>query len=106
MAQVMQGFADSLGSIYDTHLIGTAHWVDHRAVALTLRNMEWNNLIMNMNEAAPHLSEPRNRLYLFHPSNSAAEQWLVEHYPDGRLMRFQAFVPDKDFMVFFAPAQG
>jgi hypothetical protein len=38
MARVMQGFADSMGSIYDTYVIGTAHWVDHRAVALTLRN--------------------------------------------------------------------
>ncbi len=59
-----------------------------------------------MDEAMPHLLEPRNRLYLFHPSNLTAEQWLVDHYPNGRLMRFQAFVPDKDFMIFFAPAQS
>jgi len=106
MANVMQGFAASLGSIYDTYVIGTAHWVDHRAVALTLRNMEWNNLIMDMNQAAAHLLEPRNRLYLFRPSNTAAEQWLIEHYPSGHLMRFQAFVPEKDFMIYFAPAQS
>jgi hypothetical protein len=105
MARVMQGFSHSLGSIYDTYLIGTAHWVDHRAIALTLRNMEWNNLIMDMREAEPHLAEARNRLYLFNPANSAAERWLLDHYPDGRLMRFQAFIPEKDFMIFFAPAQ-
>jgi len=105
MARVMQGFADSLGSIYDTHIIATAHWVDHRAVALTLRNMEWNNLIINMQQVEPHLSEPRNRLYLFTPSNQEAERWLQEHYPNGRLMRFQAFIPEKDFMIFFAPAE-
>ncbi len=104
MARVMQGFADSLGSIYDTHVIGTAHWVDHRAVALTLRNMEWNNLIMDMREAEPHLLEPRNRLYIFNPVNLEAERWLLENYPNGRLMRFQAFIPEKDFMIFFAPA--
>ncbi len=105
MARVMQGFSHSLGSIYDTYLIGTAHWVDHRAIALTLRNMEWNNLIMDMREAEPHLSEARNRLYLFNPTNSTAERWLLDHYPDGRLMRFQASIPEKDFMIFFAPAQ-
>ena len=106
MADVMQGFAASLGSIYDTYVIGTAHWVDHRAVALTLRNMEWNNLIMDMNQAASHLLEPRNRLYLFHPGNAVAEQWLTEHYPSGHLMRFQAFVPEKDFMIYLASAQS
>jgi hypothetical protein len=105
MAHVMQGFADSLGSIYDTYIIGTAYWVDHRAVALTLRNMEWNNLIMDMREAEPHLLEPRNRLYLFNPSNLAAESWLREHYPQGKLMRFQAFIPEKDFMIYLAMAQ-
>jgi hypothetical protein len=78
--------------------------VDHRAVALTLRNMEWNNLIMIMSEAEPHLLEPRNRLYLFNPVNLDAERWLREHYPDGRLMRFQAFIPEKDFMIYYAPA--
>jgi hypothetical protein len=71
---------------------------------LTLRNMEWNNLIMDMREAEPHLLEPRNRLYIFNPVNLEAERWLLEHYPNGRLMRFQAFIPEKDFMIFFAPA--
>ena len=105
MARAMQGFADSLGSIYDAHLIGTAYWVDHRAIALTLRNMEWNNLIMDMREAEPHLAEPRNRLYIFNPSNLDAERWLRQHYPNGRLMRFHAFMPEKDFMIFFAQAE-
>ncbi len=105
MARAMQGFADSLGSIYDAHLIGTAYWVDHRAIALTLRNMEWNNLIMDMRQAEPHLAEPRNRLYIFNPSNLDAERWLRQHYPNGRLMRFRAFMPEKDFMIFFAQAE-
>jgi 4-amino-4-deoxy-L-arabinose transferase-like glycosyltransferase len=105
IARVMCGFADTLGSIYDAHYIGTAHWVDHRAIALTLRNMEWNNLIMNMTEAEPHLAEPRNRLYILHPSNAEAERWLREHYPNGQLMRFQAFIPEKDFLIYLAPAQ-
>jgi len=105
IARVMHGFADSLGSIYDAHYIGTAYWVDHRAIALALRNMEWNNLIMDMRQAEPHLAEPRNRLYVLNPSNVEAERWLREQYPSGRLMRFQAFVPEKDFLIYFAPAE-
>jgi hypothetical protein len=105
MARVMQGFANSVGDIYDTYIIGTAYWVDHRAVALSLRNMEWNNLIMDMNQAQPHLAEPKNRLYIFNVSNTEAERWLKENYPNGRLMRFRASLPDKDFNIFLAPAQ-
>jgi len=105
MARVMQGFADSVGDIYDTYIVGTAYWVDHRAVALSLRNMEWNNLIMDMNQAESHLVEPKNRLYIFNVNNVEAERWLKESYPDGRLMRFRASLPDKDFNIFLAPAQ-
>ncbi|HNR96238.1 MAG TPA: glycosyltransferase family 39 protein [Anaerolineae bacterium] len=105
MARVMNGFADTLGSIYDAYCIGTAYWVDHRAIALSIPNMEWNNLIMDMREAEPHLLEPRNRLYIYNPSNTAAERWLLTHYPNGQLLRYQAFQADKDFMVFYAPAQ-
>jgi hypothetical protein len=105
MARVMQGFADSVGDIYDTYIIGTAYWVDHRAVALSLRNMEWDNLIMDMNQAQPHLAEPRNRLYIFNVSNTEAERWLRQNYPNGRLMRFRASLPDKDFNIFLAPAK-
>jgi hypothetical protein len=38
-------------------------------------------------------------------SNVEAERWLKQNYPDGRLMRFRASLPDKDFNVFLAPAQ-
>jgi hypothetical protein len=105
MARVMTGFANSLGNIYDTYYIGTAYWVSHRAIALTLGNMEWDNLIMDMSQAEPHLADPRNRLYIYHPGNSEAEAWLLEHYPNGQLMRFQASLPDKDFMIYYAPAR-
>ena len=75
------------------------------AIALAIPNMEWNNLIMDMREAEPHLLEPRNRLYIYKPENTDAERWLTSNYPNGQLLRFQAFQSDKDFMVFYAPAQ-
>jgi hypothetical protein len=60
---------------------------------------------MDMTTAEPHLAEPRNRLYILHPSNVEAEQWLREHFPKGQLMRFQAFHPEKDFLIYLALAQ-
>jgi hypothetical protein len=104
MAQVIRGFGNSMGSVHDAHYIGTAYWADHRAIALMLGDMTWNNLIMEMAEAEPHLAEPRNRLYIYKDVNLEAEQWLLEHYPHGSLSRFEASVPDRDFMVYLAPA--
>jgi len=105
MARVIRGFGNSMGSIYDAYIIGTAYWVDHRTVSVVLGDMKWNNLLGQVNAAEAHLAEPRTRLYIFNPANSEAERWLLEHYPSGQLMRFQAYTPDKDFMIFLAPAQ-
>lgn len=105
MARVIRGFGDSMGNIHDAYIIVTPYWIDHRAVALTLRDMSWNNLLMKVEEAQLHLGEPRNHLYLFKPENTEAEQWLREHYPQGQLWRFNAFEPEKDFYVFLALAQ-
>jgi len=105
MARVIRGFGDSLGSIHDVYYVAIPYWIDHRATALMLGDMEWNNLT-DTKQAEAHLAEPRNRLYMFHPTDSHTEQWLTEHYPDGRLMRFKSFTPEKDFMVFFAPARS
>lgn len=105
MARIIRGFGSSIGDIYDAYIISSPYWIDHRAVSLTLRDMEWNNNILNIADAQAHLAEPRNHLYIFRPDNQEAETWLREHYPNGQLMRYQAFIPEKDFMVFFAPAQ-
>ena len=103
MARVIRGFGDSLGSIHDVYYVAIPYWIDHRATALMMGDMEWNNLT-DTAQAEAHLAEPRNRLYLFHPTDSRTEQWLREHYPNGRLMRFKSFTPEKDFMIFFALA--
>ena len=105
MARVIRGFGDSVGNVYDAYIICTPYWVDHRAVALELKDMDWDNLLVDLSQAQLHLAEPRNHLYIFNPVNSEAEHWLQEHYPSGQLMRFQASIPGKDFMIYFAPAQ-
>ena len=105
MARIIRGFGNSVGDIYDAYIVSSPYWIDHRAVSLTLRDMDWNNNLLNIADAQAHLAEPRNRLYIFRPDNQEAEVWLREHCPNGQLMRYQAFIPEKDFMVFFAPAQ-
>jgi uncharacterized membrane protein len=105
MASVIRGFGESIGSIHDVYYVAIPHWVDHRAVALMLGDMEWNNLIVDINEAASHVDQARNRLYIYHPTDTATERWLHQHYPHGQLMRFEAFIPEKDFMIYLAPAR-
>lgn len=106
MANVIKSFASIYGSTEDAYLICTAYWIDGWGISLVLQDITWDNFLYKGSDIEPHLAEPRNRLYIYNPINTEAEQWLLQHYPNGQLMRFQAFSPDKDFMVFFAPAQG
>jgi 4-amino-4-deoxy-L-arabinose transferase-like glycosyltransferase len=107
MARVIRSFGDIYGGIENVYLIGTPYWIDGRGISLVLGDITWDNFLYPFegSDIELHLAEPRNRLYIYNPINQEAEQWLLAHRPHGQLMRFQAFSPDKDFMIFFAPAQ-
>jgi 4-amino-4-deoxy-L-arabinose transferase-like glycosyltransferase len=105
MAQVIDSFATMYGGRQNAYLICTAYWIDGWGISLVMGQIEWANFLCQLSDLEPHLADPRNRLYIYNPINQEAEQWLLTHYPHGQLMRFQAFSPDKDFMIFFAPAQ-
>ncbi|MGQ9493488.1 MAG: glycosyltransferase family 39 protein [Anaerolineae bacterium] len=105
MARVIRSFGDIYGGIQNAYLICTPYWIDGWAISLVLGDITWANFIFQPSDMEPHLAEPRNRLYIYNPINVEAERWLLEHYPNGQLMRFEAFSPDKNFMIYFAPAQ-
>jgi hypothetical protein len=106
MARVITSFGNTLGDVKDAYLVCSPYWIDGRAVSLMLKDMRWENFLYKGSDAQPQLAEPRNHLYIYKPDNAEMEQWLREHHPSGQLLRFQAFEPDKDFMVFYAPAQA
>ena len=103
MAQVIESFGHMYGGIDNAYLICTPYWIDGWGISLVLGDINWANFLFKPGDLEPHLADPRNRLYIYNPVNQEAEQWLLQHYPGGQLMRFQAFTPDKDFMIFFAP---
>jgi 4-amino-4-deoxy-L-arabinose transferase-like glycosyltransferase len=105
MAQVIDSFAQLYGGRENAYMICTPYWIDGWGISLVMGQIEWANFICQTSDLEPHLADPRNRLYIYNPINHEAEEWLLTHYPHGQLMRFQAFSPDKDFMIFFAPAQ-
>jgi 4-amino-4-deoxy-L-arabinose transferase-like glycosyltransferase len=107
MVQVIDSFATLYGGREHAYIICSAYWIDLRGLSLVMGQIEWANFICPMtSELELRLAEPRNRLFIYNPSNSEAELWLLTHYPNGQVMRFLAFSPDKDFMIFFAPAQS
>lgn len=105
MARVIDSFAAIYGGRQNAYLICTPYWIDGWCISLVMGEITWANFLFTPSDLEPHLAVPRNRLYIYNPINQEAEQWLLAHYPNGQLMRFQAFSPDKDFMIFFAPAQ-
>ena len=105
MARVIDSFATLYGGRQNAYLICTPYWIDGWGISLVMGDIEWANFLFQPSDLAPHLADPRNRIYIYNPINQEAEQWLLANHPHGQLMRFQAFSPDKDFMIFFAPAQ-
>jgi 4-amino-4-deoxy-L-arabinose transferase-like glycosyltransferase len=105
MARVIESFGDMYGGIYNAYLICTPYWIDGWGVSLMLQDITWDNFLFKGSEVLPPPAGSRNTLYIFNPVNTEAEQRLRQFYPNGQLMRFQASIPDKDFMIYFAPAQ-
>ena len=105
MTRVIDSFALLYGGRQNAYLICTPYWIDGWGISVVMGQIEWANFLFQPSDLEPHLADPRSRLYIYNPINQEAEQWLLAHYPHGQLMRFQAFSPDKDFMIFFAPAQ-
>jgi 4-amino-4-deoxy-L-arabinose transferase-like glycosyltransferase len=105
MARVIESFGDMYGGIYNAYLICTPYWIDGWGVSLMLQDITWDNFLFKGSEVLPPPADSRNTLYIFNPVNTEAEQRLREFYPTGQLMRFQASIPHKDFMIYFAPAQ-
>jgi 4-amino-4-deoxy-L-arabinose transferase-like glycosyltransferase len=102
VAQVIHDFAVSVGDLTHAYFIGYPYWIDGRAIAINLGNIEWHNYTLH---ASDFLSEPNtNLLFIVHPNDQANLEVLREHYPEGQTKTIHSRTPGKDFISFFVPA--
>ncbi len=102
VAATIRDFAGSVGDLQHAYFIGYPFWIDGRAVAIQLGDLQWNNFTL---DASDFLVNPdTNLLFIAYPEDKANLKLLQDHYPQGQKRTIHARTPGKDFISFFVPA--
>lgn len=103
MGVVIRSFAESLGDINNTWVMGYPHWVDTRLVAINAGYPQRDFAMFT--ERLDELSDRAGpQLFLIKPEDQAAITALQNRFPSGKLMTYQSNLPNKDFLGFVVPA--
>ncbi len=107
MGEVVRGFVDSVGDFEHAYHIPYPYWVDTRAIAINAGNIDWGNVVMDVESTlAGHKETPATRLYIYYLPDKNAAELLREAYPDGVEIHYRSAAgADKDFGVFFVPGE-
>jgi hypothetical protein len=105
MAGVIRNFVDAGGSLVNAYVVSWPYWADHRAIAVELGDLGWKNGLNSIKDAAAHVAEPGEKLYLLNRRDGGSLAWLQATYPNGRLQVFRSRQGEThDFLVFYATA--
>lgn len=104
VAAVIRGFAESVGDAERAWIVSYPHWVDTRNVAINMRRIGWNNVLLDADAARAHANDLANKLYILHLGDQANLTRLREIFPNGQERVFRARTPGRDFIVFYVPS--
>lgn len=104
LGEVIADYAGSFGSLDSAWVVAYPHWVDTRLVAMNAGNPGrdygiWPEALSNTLSVAPP------KLFLLKPEDENGLSTLQQLYPDGLVSFRQSWVPGKEFLTFFVPAQ-
>lgn len=103
IGEVARGFA-SLTGTYDTYyVVGFPYWIDSRQVAIFAGHIERDPAILP-EQLADTTADPRMKMFLLKPEDTASLDTLRQLYPQGRADLHKSSQDQKDFMIFLAPA--
>ncbi len=102
MGEVIRDFAASVGSPDTAWVAAYPYWVDTRLVGMNAGFPLKDYAIFPENFAST-LSEPRAKLFLVKPEDSAALDALRQLYPQGVVSTYNSAVEGHDFNIFFIP---
>ena len=100
VAGVMREFGEDGPGIESTYIKIWPHWLDTRSLALTLGDFQWNNVLIDIEQAADQTATPNPKLYVLHPEDVDSLDWLRLTYPDGRSEEYESSV-GRNFVMFF-----
>jgi hypothetical protein len=105
LGQVIRTFADSVGAPDSAWVVPYPHWVDTRLVGINA-GYGVTDYALWPEDFHTTLDDPRAKMILVNPQDTAALTTLQEFYPQGILTRHESRVESKDFLIFFIPPQG
>lgn len=104
IGEVVRNYAGLTGT-YDTYyVVGYPYWVDSRQVAIFAGHIDRDPGIMPEQIPAT-TADPRMKLYLLKPEDTADLMLLQTYYPDGQMEVHHSPQAGKDFVQFIVPAR-
>jgi len=101
MGQVIQKFADSVGSLDSAWVLGYPYWVDTRLVGMNAGNPRRDYAIWP-DDLEKTLLEMRTKLFLVNLADTNGLQALRALYPQGVLSQYNSSV-SKNFWLYLVP---
>jgi hypothetical protein len=105
MAKVLGGFATSVSDYRHIYITAWPYWVDTRTVGINLGDAHWNNVLMKIEQAKGHVSDPMPKMYLLNPVDVGSLRFLEQLYPTGHHYVFHSRTPTRDFVVFWVASR-
>jgi hypothetical protein len=105
VAEVIRGFAASVGDVQHAWIMSYPHWIDTRNVAIHLGDVTWDDVFMNPADAGILAGKTANQLFILNPHDAAGLETLRTIFPNAQTRVQRAFTPGKDFVVVFVPGK-
>ena len=102
MGQVVRDFGALFGQTETAWVVAFPYWVDTRLVGMSAGEPTRDMAIWPESFPAT-LDDPRPKMFLIKPEDSAALEQLYQLYPLGSLSLYDSEIPDRDFLIFLAP---
>jgi hypothetical protein len=104
MGEVIQNYARSVGSLDSAWVVAFPHWVDTRLVGMQAGNPT-RDYAIQPDGLANSVGLPNPKLFLVKPEDQASIALLQQVYPQGWLQLVTSAYPNKDFYLYFVPAE-
>ena len=102
MGVVYHEFSNTIGTRDTFWLVGFPYWVDSRLISIVAGYPDRDCAIMP-EYLADTLPEPRTKLFILHPQDTASLETLKQLYPQGSTQEYQSKYATKNFLMFFVP---
>lgn len=103
VAQVIRGFADSVGDYEHAYIMLYPHWIDTRNVAINMGQIGWDQTLPNAEAVRAQTRDASNKLYIFNENDSTNLAQLQDILPNGQLRKFHSRTPGHDFSLWYVP---